>query len=86
MRPFEELEAEHGEALAAVYAAHVEYCGIEADIVEELRRGIDSGEGLDGRAAEMVQAMLELPGEDYTDRECLDLVGFVIDRWRELDL
>ena len=86
MRPFEELEAEHGEALGAVYAAQVEYRGIEADIVEELQRGIDSGEGLDGRAAEMVALMLNLPGEDYTDGECLDLVGFVIDRWRELDL
>ena len=86
MRPFEELEAEHGEAFGTVYAAQVEYRGIEADIVEELQRGIDSGEGLDGRAAEMVALMLNLPGEDYTDGECLDVVGFVIDRWRELDL
>jgi hypothetical protein len=86
VRPFEELEAEHGEEFGTVYAAQVEYRGIEADIVEELRRGIDSGEGLDGRAAEMVALMLNLPGEDYTDGECLDLVGFVIDRWRELDL
>jgi hypothetical protein len=60
--------------------------GILADIVAELQRGIDSGEGLDGRAAELVQNMLNLPAEHFTDGECLELVGFVIDRWRELDL
>ena len=59
---------------------------LQADIVAELQRGIDSGEGLDGRAAELVAAMLNLPGEDYTDGECLDLVGFVIDQWRAMDL
>jgi hypothetical protein len=59
---------------------------LKADIVTELQRGIDSGEGLDGRAAEMVALMLNLPGEDYTDGECLDLVGFVIDQWRAMDL
>ena len=59
---------------------------LRADIVAELKRGVDSGEGLDGRAAELVAAMLNLPGEDYTDGECLDLVGFVVDQWRELDL
>ena len=59
---------------------------LHADIVTELQRGIDSGEGLDGRAAELVAVMLNLPGEDYTDGECLDLVGFVIDQWRAMDL
>jgi hypothetical protein len=59
---------------------------LHADIVTELQRGIDSGEGLDGRAAELVALMLNLPGEDYTDGECLDLVGFVIDQWRAMDL
>ena len=59
---------------------------LHADIVAELKRGIDSGEGLDGRAAELVALMLNLPGEDYTDGECLDLVGFVIDQWRAMDL
>ena len=59
---------------------------LQADIVAELQRGIDSGEGLDGRAAELVAAMLNLPGEDYTDGECLDLVGYVIDQWRAMDL
>ena len=33
---------------------------LHADIVTELQRGIDSGEGLDGRAAELVAAMLNL--------------------------
>ena len=59
---------------------------LHAEIVAELQRGIDSGEGLDGRAAELVALMLNLPGEDYTDGECLDLVGFVIDQWRAMDL
>lgn len=59
--------------------------GIEAEIVAELQRGIDSGEGLDGRAAELVQNMLNLSGEDFTDGDCLDLIGFIIDRWKELD-
>lgn len=59
---------------------------LHADIVTELQRGIDSGEGLDGRAAELVAVMFNLPGEDYTDGECLDLVGFVIDQWRAMDL
>jgi hypothetical protein len=82
---FEEIEAEHGEALGVLYA-YASADDVRAAVVAELQRGIDDGEGLDGRGLEMVQAMLELPGEHYTDGECLDLIGIVLDAWRELDL
>lgn len=55
-------------------------------VLEVLQRGIDSGEGLDGRALELVLVMHDLPGENFTDGECLDLIGIVIDAWRGLDL
>jgi hypothetical protein len=51
-----------------------------------MQKGIDDGEGLDGRALELVMVMHDLPGENFTDGECLDLIGIVIDAWRALDL
>jgi hypothetical protein len=51
-----------------------------------MQRGIDSGEGLDGRALELVKVMHDLPGENFTDGECLDLIGIVIDAWRAIEL
>lgn len=59
---------------------------MRARVLEVLQRGIDSGEGLDGRALELVLVMHDLPGENFTDGECLDLIGIVIDAWRGLDL
>jgi hypothetical protein len=51
-----------------------------------MQRGIDSGEGLDGRALELIMVMHDLPGENFTDGECLDLIGIVIDAWRAIEL
>ena len=83
MRPFEELEAEEMEALKVI---HNSAADTRAAVLEELQRGIDDGEGLDGRALEMVQAMLELPGEHFNDGECLDFIGIVLDAWRAIEL
>ena len=59
---------------------------MRARVLEVMQRGIDDGEGLDGRALELVMVMHDLPGEEFTDGECLDLIGIVIDAWRALDL
>lgn len=59
---------------------------MRAKVLEVMRRGIDDGEGLDGRALELVMVMHELPGEEFTDGECLDLIGIVVDAWRALGL
>jgi hypothetical protein len=59
---------------------------MRARVLEVMQKGIDDGEGLDGRALELVMVMHDLPGENFTDGECLDLIGIVIDAWRALDL
>jgi hypothetical protein len=47
-------------------------------------RGLFDGLGgeLDGVALNVVQALINLDKERFTNGECLDLVGDVIDIWR----
>jgi len=59
---------------------------MRARVLSVMQRGIDSGDGLDGRALELVKVMHDLPGENFTDGECLDLIGIVIDAWRAIEL
>ena len=82
MATFEELEASEVEALKVLRGSVTD---TRAALLEELRRALDDGEGIDGRALEMVQAMLELPGEHFNDGECLDCSGDVIDAWRAIE-
>ena len=51
-----------------------------------LTNGIDSGEGLDGRALEIIQDVLNSDGGLFSDGECLDIIGRVIDTWRAIEL
>ena len=51
-----------------------------------LSNGISSGEGLDGRALEIIQDVLASDGGLFSDGECLDIVGRVIDIWRAIEL
>ena len=51
-----------------------------------LGNGIDDGEGLDGRALEIIQDVLNSDGGLFTDGECLDIIGRVIDIWRRIEL
>jgi hypothetical protein len=64
-------------------ASSVEICQA---ITGVLSKGISSGEGLDGRALEIIQDVLASDGGLFTDGECLDIVGRVIDIWRSIDL
>jgi hypothetical protein len=81
----EELNALDSERMATVLES---WCSsdVRVSVREELQKGIDDGEGLDGRALELVWVMHNLPGEKFTDGECLDLIGIVVDAWRALDL
>ena len=45
-----------------------------------------SGVGLDVRALELVSAILAADGELYTDGECLDVIGRIVDIWRATEL
>jgi len=45
-----------------------------------------SGVGLDGRALELVSAVIDADGELYTDGECLDMIGRIVDIWRATNL
>jgi hypothetical protein len=45
-----------------------------------------SGDGLDGVALDLVKAMASANGELYTDGECLDMIGRIVDIWRATDL
>ena len=51
-----------------------------------LSNGIENGEGLDGRALEIIQDVLDSDGGLFTDGECLDIIGRVIDIWRRIEL
>lgn len=44
-----------------------------------------AGVGVDGRALELVSAILNADGELYTDGECLDIIGRIVDAWRATD-
>ena len=46
----------------------------------------ETGTGLDGRALELVSAVMNADGELYTDGECLDIIGRIVDIWRATDL
>jgi len=46
----------------------------------------DTGIALDGRALELVSAVMNADGELYTDGECLDMIGRIVDIWRATDL
>lgn len=54
-------------------------------IGSELMRHAD-GDGLDGRALELVSAVINADGDLYTDGECLDMIGRIVDIWRATDL
>ena len=82
MRVFEELEASEAEAVKVLFSSAAD---TRAALLAELQAAYDDGEGLDGRALELVQAMLELPGEHFNDGECLDFIGDVIDAWRAIE-
>ena len=45
-----------------------------------------SGVGVDGRALELVSAILNADGDLYTDGECLDVIGRIVDIWRATEL
>lgn len=45
-----------------------------------------NGASLDGRALELVSAILDADGDLYTDGECLDIIGRIVDIWRATDL
>ena len=46
----------------------------------------ETGTGLDGRALELVSAVIDADGELYTDGECLDMIGRIVDIWRATNL
>lgn len=45
-----------------------------------------NGDGLDGVALNLVLAMAYANGELFTDGECLDMIGRIVDIWRATDL
>jgi len=65
----------------ATASASAQRLRIENELVNN-----ETGIGLDGRALELVSAAMNADGELYTDGECLDLIGEIIDIWRATDL
>ena len=59
---------------------------IAAEITTNADGKTPNGVGLDGRALELVSAILDADGELYTDGECLDVIGRIVDIWRATDL
>jgi len=53
-------------------------------IKETLEKAIADGEGKDGIALDMVIGACFADGEIYTDGECLDIVGHIIEAWNQI--
>jgi len=53
-------------------------------IKETLEKAIADGEGKDGIALDMVIGACFADGEIYTDGECLDIVGHIIQVWNQI--
>lgn len=53
-------------------------------IKETLEKAIADGEGKDGIALDMVIGACFADGEIYTDGECLDIVGHIIQVWNKI--
>jgi len=68
-----------------VEIANASASGQRLRIESELTK-IDTGIGLDGRALELVSAVMNADGELYTDGECLDIIGRIVDIWRATEL
>jgi hypothetical protein len=85
---FEEIEEQTSEELdiTSPTFGFSTAADMRAAVRAELTRLAVDGDGLDGLAMDMVLGMLNVDGALYTDGECLDLAGIVIDAWRELDL
>ena len=81
--------AEHDTRLF-VEIANASAAGQRLRIAEQLATNADgdtpSSIGLDGRALELVSAVIDADGELYTDGECLDMIGRIVDIWRATDL
>lgn len=58
---------------------------IDAELVATDTGDTLAGVGVDGRALELVSAILNADGELYTDGECLDIIGRIVDSWRATD-
>ena len=88
MASFEEIEEQTSEELdiTSPTFGFSTAADMRAAVRAELTRLAVDGDGLDGLAMDMVLGMLNVDGALYTDGECLDLAGIVIDAWRELDL
>ena len=53
-------------------------------IKETLEKAIADGDGKDGIALDMVIGACFADGEIYTDGECLDIVGHIIEAWNQI--
>ena len=59
---------------------------IAAELATNADGDTPNGVGLDGRALELVSAVINADGDLYTDGECLDVIGRIVDIWRATDL
>ena len=59
---------------------------IAAELATNADGDTPSSNGLEGRALELVSAVIDADGDLYTDGECLDMIGRIVDIWRATDL
>jgi len=57
---------------------------LKQEIKNTLQKAIADGEGKDGTALDMVIGACFADGEIYTDGECLDIVGHIIQVWNQI--
>ena len=53
--------------------------------VSELEDGAVEEGALHGFALDLVQQIINLPGEYYSDQQCLNLIHYAVNAWKKLE-
>ena len=52
--------------------------------ISNLEEGVFDEGGLHGWALDLVQQIINQPGEEFTDQQCLWMIAHVVNAWSEL--
>ena len=53
--------------------------------ISELEDGVIEEGALHGCALDLIQQIINLPGEYYTDQQCLKLIHYAVNAWKKLE-
>lgn len=53
-------------------------------VIEYLRHATQEWDSMDGEILDLITKIPGLPGQDYSDHDCLEIIHVVINKWSEL--